>query len=166
MEIILPDEVYQVINKFTKSGYKVFLVGGAIRDLFMKISHKDWDLTTDAAPEEILKIFPDGFYENTFGTVGIKTGLGVLEVTTMRKEGEYKDSRRPSEVTWTKEINEDLARRDFTVNSVAVELDSSHPKPQIIDPFGGQEDLNKKIIRAAALAIGCFGQRSQKGRIQ
>ena len=76
MEIILPDEIYQVINKFTKSGYKGFLVGGAVRDLLMKMPHKDWDLTTDATPEEILKIFPEGFYENTFGTVGIKTGLG------------------------------------------------------------------------------------------
>lgn len=148
MEIILPDEIYQVINKFTKSGYKVFLVGGVVRDLLMKIPHKDWDLTTDATPEEILKIFPEGFYENTFGTVGIKSGLGVLEVTTMRRESEYKDSRRPSEVSWTKEINEDLARRDFTVNSIAVELDSSHPKPQIIDPFRGQEDLEKRLIRA------------------
>ena len=148
MEIILPDEVYQVISKFTKADYRIYLVGGAVRDLLMKKSHKDWDLTTDATPEEILKLFPEGFYENTFGTVGINTGLGVLEVTTMRKEGEYKDSRRPSEVSWTKEINEDLGRRDFTINAIAIELDRTHPEPIIVDPFSGQDDLAKKLIRS------------------
>ncbi|MBI5221202.1 MAG: HD domain-containing protein, partial [Candidatus Magasanikbacteria bacterium] len=148
MEIILPDEVYQVINKFTKAGYKVFLVGGAVRDLLMKKPHKDWDLTTDARPEQILEIFPDGFYENAFGTVGIKTGLGILEITTMRKEGKYEDFRRPSEVSWTKEIIEDLGRRDFTINAVAIELDSSHTNPIIIDPFKGQADLDNKLIKA------------------
>lgn len=158
MEIILPDAVYKVISKFTKSGFRIYLVGGAVRDLLMKKPHKDWDLTTDATPEQILEIFPDGFYENTFGTVGIKLSAfsdqssasqisQILEVTTMRKEGEYKDSRRPSEVSWTKEINEDLGRRDFTVNAIAIELDSTHPKPLIVDPFSGQEDIGKKIIR-------------------
>lgn len=148
MEIILPDEVYQVINKFLKADFRVYLVGGAVRDILMKRPHKDWDLTTDATPEQILELFPEGFYENVFGTVGINTSLGVLEITTMRKEGEYRDSRRPSEVSWTKEIEEDLARRDFTVNAVAIELDSTHPKPLIVDPFRGQEDLEKKLIRA------------------
>src|SRR3989344_3273106 len=146
MEIILPDEVYTVISKFLKADYRIYLVGGAVRDLLMKKPHKDWDLTTDATPEEILKIFPDGFYENTFGTVGINTGLGVLEITTMRKEGEYKDSRRPSEVSWTKEINEDLGRRDFTINAIAIELDSTHLKPLIVDPFLGQDDIGRKLI--------------------
>lgn len=150
MEIILPDEIYQVISKFTEANFRIYLVGGAVRDILMKKPHKDWDLTTDATPEEILKIFPDGFYENKFGTVGINTKLGIVEVTTMRKEGEYKDSRRPSQVTWTKEIKEDLGRRDFTINAIAIELDSSHPKPVIIDPFKGQEDLEKKLIRAVS----------------
>lgn len=156
MEIILPDEVYQVINKFVKSNYRIYLVGGAVRDLLMKKPHKDWDLTTDATPEEILKIFPNGFYENTFGTVGIKLSASgtqspanqIIEVTTMRKEGEYKDSRRPSEVSWTKEINEDLSRRDFTINAIAIELDSTHPKPLLIDPFFGEKDIKMKLVRA------------------
>ena len=148
MEIILPEEIYTVISKITGEGFKVFLVGGAVRDILMKRNHKDWDLTTDAIPEEILKILPEGFYENVFGTVGVNTTLGILEITTMRKEGEYRDSRRPSEVSWTKEIQEDLGRRDFTVNAIAIELDSSHPKPLIVDPFNGQVDLDKKLIRA------------------
>lgn len=147
MEIILPDEVYKVISKFIEADYRIYLVGGAVRDLLMKKPHKDWDLTTDAIPEQILKIFPEGFYENTFGTVGINTGLGILEITTMRKESEYKDSRRPSEVSWTKEINEDLGRRDFTINAIAIELDSTHPKPLVVDPFLGQEDIGKKLVR-------------------
>ena len=160
MEIILPEEIYQVISKFTKANYRIYLVGGAVRDLLMKRPHKDWDLTTDATPEEILEIFPDGFYENTFGTVGIalekvphvsqvpQVPREVIEVTTMRKEGEYKDSRRPSEVSWTKEVTHDLARRDFTINAIAIELDSTHPKPLLVDPFSGEEDITKKLIRA------------------
>ena len=160
MEIILPDAVYQVISKFLKADYRIYLVGGAVRDLLLKKPHKDWDLTTDATPEQILEIFPDGFYENSFGTVGIKmqevsevskvpnVSKGIIEVTTMRKEGEYKDSRRPSEVSWTKEINEDLARRDFTINAIAIELDSGHSKPIIVDPYSGQADLDKKLVRA------------------
>lgn len=170
MEIILPDGVFQVISKFLKADYRIYLVGGAVRDLLLKKPHKDWDLTTDATPEQILEIFPDGFYENTFGTVGIKLSAfsnqssagnsmnEILEVTTMRQEGEYKDSRRPSEVSWTKEINEDLARRDFTINAIAIELDSGHAKPIIVDPFSGQEDLKKKLIRAVGDADIRFGE--------
>lgn len=146
MEIILPDEVYQVISRFLKADYKIYLVGGVVRDILLKREHKDWDLTTNATPEEILKLYPDAFYENTFGTVGVKTELGVIEITTMRKEGAYKDSRHPEEVTWTDKIEEDLARRDFTVNAIALKL--SDKSPEIVDPFGGQADLKEKIIRA------------------
>lgn len=147
MEIILPDEVYQVISRFLKSGFKVYLVGGVVRDILMKRDASDWDLTTDAAPEEILKIFPDGFYGNTFGTVGVKTPLGVIEVTTMRREGDYKDLRHPSKVSWTKNIEEDLKRRDFTINALALEI-NDRAKPIIIDPFDGQSDLKEKLIKA------------------
>ena len=86
MEIILPDEVFKVISKFTKADYRIYLVGGAVRDLLMKKPHKDWDLTTDATPEEIIKLFPDGFYENKFGTVGIpikkvsRAGKGIKSI--------------------------------------------------------------------------------------
>lgn len=147
MEIILPDEIYQLISKFLNSGFKIYLVGGVVRDILLKKPQKDWDLTTDATPEEILKIFPDGFYENKFGTVGLKTEIGVVEVTTMRKEGEYKDSRHPTEVIWTKNIDEDLGRRDFTINAMALEINKDS-KPTIIDPFDGQNDLKDKLIRA------------------
>lgn len=152
MEIILPDGIYQVISKFLKANFRIYLVGGAVRDILMKKLHKDWDLTTDATPEQILEVFPDGFYENKFGTVGINTKSGILEVTTMREEGIYKDSRHPSEVSWTKEIEQDLGRRDFTINAIAIEMNSTHPNPIIIDPFSGQEDLKKKLIRCVGEA--------------
>lgn len=146
MEIILPDEVYQVISKFLKVDKKIYLVGGVVRDILLGRDHKDWDMTTEATPEEILELFPDGFYNNQFGTVGIDTEIGVIEVTTMRKEGLYKDSRHPSEVSWTKDINKDLARRDFTVNAMALEI--SDGKPKLIDPFSGKDDLESGIIKA------------------
>lgn len=155
MEIILPDEVYQIISKFLKADKKIYLVGGVVRDILLKREHKDWDLTTEATPEEILQLFPDGFYNNQFGTVGVNTEIGVLEITTMRKEGLYKDSRHPLEVSWTKDIKEDLARRDFTVNAMAIELgsrvkgqESSGFKLELVDPFDGQADLESKKIKA------------------
>lgn len=147
MEIILPDEIYNIYNKFLKAGFAVFLVGGVVRDIFLKRPLNDWDLTTDATPEEILRTFPEGFYENIFGTVGIKIETGIVEVTTMRKEGKYKDLRHPIEVAWTKNIEEDLARRDFTINAMALEI-NDRAKPIIIDIFNGQSDLKEKLIRA------------------
>jgi len=159
MEIILPDEVYQVISKFIKADFKIYLVGGVVRDILLKRAHKDWDLTTSATPEQILELFPDGFYNNQFGTVGIKLSdvssqtstAQILEITTMRKEGVYEDSRHPTEVSWTKDIEEDLARRDFTINAMAMELSESG-KPTLVDPFKGQGDLKMKLIRAVGEA--------------
>ena len=102
----------------------------------------DWDFTTDAKPEEILKLFPQAFYDNKFGTVGIAVDDDVYEVTTMRKEGVYQDSRHPIDVSWTNKIEEDLSRRDFTINAMAMDIDS-----KIIDLFGGQHDLKNKLIK-------------------
>lgn len=159
MNIALPEEVKIILDKFSKNGFQIYVVGGAVRDLLMNRTINDWDFTTDALPEEILKIFPEGFYDNKFGTVGISmqndelriknqadkqlTQSEIFEITTMRKEGDYKDFRHPVEVSWTNNIEEDLARRDFTVNAMA--LTSSFT---LIDPYNGQEDINQKIIRA------------------
>lgn len=155
----LPNEVKNILDKFKKKNFQIYIVGGAVRNLFMKKPVSDWDFTTDAKPEEILKIFPEGFYDNKFGTVGIpaktqhlrgeemRLHLGgeneVYEITTMRKEGIYKDHRHPLQVSWTNKIEEDLARRDFTVNTMALSPDN-----KIIDPFQGQDDIKNKIIRA------------------
>ncbi len=142
MNFKLPKEVENLIAKFTKSDYQIYIVGGAVRDLLMKRGVHDWDFTTNATPEEILKVIPDGFYDNKFGTVGLKIGDDVYEITTMRKEGEYKDSRHPDQVLWTKDIKEDLARRDFTINALALDENL-----ELVDPFEGQSDLAKKTIR-------------------
>lgn len=146
MDIKLPKEVKIILDKFKKANYQIYIVGGAIRDLLMNKEVKDWDFTTNAKPEEILKIIPDGFYDNKFGTVGIPSEHlrgEVYEITTMRREGVYKDSRHPNEVSWTDKIGEDLARRDFTVNAIALS-----PDDKIIDPSKGQTDIKDKLIRS------------------
>lgn len=150
----LPIEVKNILEKFKKAKFQIYIVGGAVRDLLMEKGVSDWDFTTDAKPEEILKIFPEGFYDNKFGTVGIpaqttsKVGLdsfevNVFEITTMRKEGVYQDHRHPVDVSWTNKIEEDLARRDFTINAMALSSDST-----LVDPFHGQDDIKNKIVKA------------------
>src|SRR3990167_8101749 len=121
---LIPDNILAVYKKIREAGFEVYFVGGCVRDILMKRKVKDWDLTTSAKPEKILKLFPDGFYDNKFGTVGIpfkKNGTTIVfEVTTFRKEGEYKDLRHPEKIEWAKTIVEDLARRDFTINAIAL----------------------------------------------
>lgn len=143
MNLKLSKNALDIFNTFSKTNYQIFLVGGAVRDLLMDKGANDLDFTTDAKPEEILKLFPTSYYTNKFGTVGIPKGKSIIEITTMRKEGDYKDHRHPVEVSWTDKINEDLARRDFTVNAMALS-----PKLELVDPYLGQTDLNEGIIRA------------------
>lgn len=145
----IPEKVLKVYQKLQKSGYKTYLVGGCVRSILLDIPVKDWDFTTEATPEEIQKIFPDSFYDNSFGTVGVATNhekYKIIEVTTFRSEGKYFDKRHPEKVEWGKTIEEDLKRRDFTINAIAIEIIDDEVK--IIDPFGGKDDLSKKIIKA------------------
>lgn len=136
----LPDNVKKFIEDFSK--YQCYAVGGCVRDLLLGRENYDWDFTTSATPEEIIKIYPDSFYDNSFGTVGVKiTNDTIFEITPFRKEGKYSDSRHPDKIEWAKTIEEDLARRDFTINAIAF---SSY----LVDPYNGQKDLNNKIIRA------------------
>ena len=112
----LPKEVIQIIEKLEKAGYEAYVVGGCVRDFIMDKSPQDWDVTTNAKPEEIQKIFPDSFYENEFGTVGIKTDsedgtLKVIEATTYRIESKYTDKRHPDEVKFAEKPEDDLKRR-------------------------------------------------------
>jgi len=131
-KIKIPQEVIKVGKELDKKNFQAYLVGGSVRDFLLGKKIEDWDITTDALPEEIVKIFPDSYYNNKFGTVGIKTdNTGVIEVTTFRKESKYDDSRHPSKVVFTKSIDEDLTRRDFTINSLAINL----------------KDLNKKFFK-------------------
>lgn len=146
----IPAEVSRVTEAIEASGFKAYLVGGCVRDLLIGRSPKDWDVTTDATPEEIQSVFgtEDSFYENTFGTVGVVNrettdeSLKVVEVTPFRTETGYSDFRRPDEVKFSKKLEDDLHRRDFTVNSIALS------KGQLVDPFKGQEDISARIIRA------------------
>ena len=142
MTFQLPDEVISILQKLKAAGFDGFVVGGAVRDLLTGRPVDDWDFTTSAIPEEIQKVFPGSFYDNKFGTVGIPRDGNVFEVTTFRTEQGYSDKRRPDKVEWGKSLEEDLSRRDFTVNAMALD------ETEIIDPFGGQKDLKNKLIRA------------------
>jgi len=143
----IPKEVKLILDKLQKKGFEAYIVGGCVRDILRGKEPKDWDVTTSAKPEEIQKVFPDSFYENKFLTVTVKTGskkssLKEVEVTTFRSEAKYTDKRHPDEVRFAETLKEDLARRDFTVNAIALS-----PNKEMVDPFLGQADLEKKLIR-------------------
>jgi poly(A) polymerase/tRNA nucleotidyltransferase (CCA-adding enzyme) len=150
MVLKIPKEVKEISDGLLEGGYKAYLVGGCVRDLFLKREPKDWDIATDAKPKDVQKLFPDSVYENEFGTVGVKTDskdekLKVVEVTTFRLEGRYSDKRHPDSVSFAKAIEDDLARRDFTVNAFA--LDLGRKEKEIIDPYGGRADLKAGMVR-------------------
>ena len=151
----IPEEVRAISQALSSAGFENYLVGGSIRDLILGRTPKDWDIATNATPEEIQKIFPDSFYENDFGTVGVKTDtIGIVEVTPYRVESEYADSRHPNKVSWAKTIEEDLARRDFTINSLAYSIQTG----ELIDPFKGETDIEKKLIRTVGNPDERFGE--------
>lgn len=148
MSYAIPEEARIVSEKLIQAGFEAYFVGGCVRDLLLGREPKDWDITTNAKPEEIQAVFPDSFYENEYGTVGVKTDskderLSVIEVTPYRLEFSYSDKRRPDKVEFGTTLDKDLDRRDFTVNAIA--LDS---KGQIKDIHGGLKDIKDKIIRS------------------
>lgn len=164
----IPQPVLETLQTLHQANFEAFIVGGCVRDLLLNQEPKDWDMTTNARPEEIQALFPDSFYENTFGTVGVKVipflkngkenrEHDIIEVTTYRIESDYEDKRRPNTVTFTQSLEEDLARRDFTINAIALSVDTQG-NLLIIDPFKGQEDLQKKIIRTVGNADDRFGE--------
>lgn len=161
----IPKDIVFVSQELSKNNFESFLVGGCVRDLFLNKTPKDWDMTTNATPEEIIKIFGEDetVYENEFGTVGVKIRntksetqevSKIVEVTTYRKEEEYKDFRRPSGVKWGKSIEEDLKRRDFTMNAIAYDIVND----KIVDIYNGQKDINDKIIKTVGIAEERFGE--------
>ena len=151
--MVIPKEVKTILEKLHKAGFEAYIVGGCVRDFLLGNEPKDWDVATNAKPEEIQKIFPDSFYENNFLTVGVKTDMGVVEVTTYRLEAEYSDKRHPDKLQYAKTLQEDLARRDFTINAMAMGLDK-----KVIDPFDGQKDLKKRIIKTVGSPNERFGE--------
>ena len=152
MKTEVPREVQEVASALGKAGFQAFLVGGCLRDLIMNRVPKDWDVATNATPSEIQKLFPESVYENAFGTVGVKTEsedprLKIIEITTFRIEGTYSDARHPDEVTFAETIEDDLKRRDFTMNAFALELSAKKGPGRLVDPHGGLKDIEAKIIR-------------------
>ena len=155
----IPDVVANIARTLEQGGFEAFLVGGCVRDLLLKRVPKDWDLTTDALPDEIVSLFPETFQNNVFGTVGIvteseDTSLKVVEVTPYRIESDYTDARRPDTVSFTKNLDEDLKRRDFTVNAIAYSIDNN----VVVDHFEGEKDILARRIRAVGHADERFAE--------
>lgn len=160
----IPDVVTRVTSTLQTAGYEVYLVGGCVRDLMLGNTPKDWDVTTNAHPDQIQALFPQTFYNNIFGTVGVvneeatDATVQVVEVTPYRKDGTYSDARRPDQVEFGVSLDDDLARRDFTVNAIALDVSKGH----IVDPYKGQADLASKILRA----VGNPAERFQEDALR
>ncbi len=140
--------VRSILKTLEDNGHAAYVVGGSVRDLLMDRAPTDWDIATDATPARIQELFPDSFYDNAFGTVGIKTRsadpiVWTVQVTPFRTEGQYSDKRHPDAVVFAQTIGEDLARRDFTMNAVALATDGA-----LVDPHNGRADIAAKVIRA------------------
>ena len=182
----IPLPVQKILTALNEAGFEAYIVGGCVRDLLLKRTPKDWDITTSARPEQIIALFPDSFYENDFGTVGVKVERfstnsrvsdgseatirdavsspdnaqlnqekDIIEVTTYRTESGYSDKRRPDTVEFSTSLQDDLARRDFTINAMAYGK-NSNGEWILVDPFHGQVDLEQRIIRAVGNPIERF----------
>ncbi len=159
----IPEVIRETAETLENKGFEAFLIGGCVRDLLIDREPKDWDLTTNATPEQIQAIFPETFYENNFGTVGVKTRseietLKVVEITPYRLEGKYSDKRHPDSVQFSQNIEDDIKRRDFTINALAYNIS----KGQIIDLYKGQYDLENKIIKT----VGEPGDRFEEDALR
>lgn len=175
MKFKLDKGVVKIVETLEKAGFEAYIVGGAVRDLMLDIPSYDWDVTTSATPDEIQPLFAECFYDNEYGTVkvagkhireqfGLEEGAidddTLYDITTYRSESEYSDKRRPDSVTWGKSVEEDLKRRDFTINAIALKLrnqeigsgDESGYEVEIVDPYGGRNDLENKLIKAVGKA--------------
>ncbi|MBP6888264.1 MAG: HDIG domain-containing protein [Candidatus Pacebacteria bacterium] len=162
----IPKEVRGVIAVLQGAGHEAYLVGGCVRDLVMERTPKDYDVTTNATPDEIISLFPKTFYQNTYGTVGVVTcgeDLGtvcsdetvkIVEVTPYRLESTYSDNRHPDEVKWSKKLEDDLKRRDFTCNALAF----NPVTEELVDLYNGLIDIENRVIRAVGGADTRFNE--------
>jgi tRNA nucleotidyltransferase/poly(A) polymerase len=154
--INLPSDIEKILRLLNTAGFKAYAVGGCVRDSFMGKEPNDWDITTDAKPEQIQEVFSDchlNLKGLKHGTVGVIKYGTMTEVTTYRIDGSYTDSRRPDNVTFTDKLSEDLSRRDFTVNAMAMDINEN-----IVDVFNGRQDLKKRIIRTVGDAKTRFNE--------
>lgn len=146
-----PKYVRNVLFAIQSRGHMVCLVGGCVRDMILGVQPNDWDVCTSALPQQVLEIFPDSVTNGMkHGTVGVKQGNRIVEVTTFRSEGEYTDHRHPGAISFVGSLTQDLARRDFTMNAIAIPPDGI-----VTDPFGGVDDIRNKIVR-------CVGEPEQR----
>lgn len=145
----IPREVTRVTETLEKSGFEAYLIGGCVRDLILGRNPKDWDITTNATPDDIISLFEETFYENDYGTVGVVNEnvshetLKVIEVTPYRLESTYTDNRRPDEVRWGTSLKDDLKRRDFAMNAIGYSVS----RETLIDPYNGTKDIKDSVIR-------------------
>jgi putative nucleotidyltransferase with HDIG domain len=145
-----PASVRAVMERLWEHGHAAYVVGGSVRDALLRRAADDWDLATDARPDRVLAIFPGAVYENQFGTVAIREGDDVHEVTTFRTDHDYADFRRPHRVEFGNDVRLDLARRDFTVNAIAwgADAQAAGDAAELVDPFDGVADVERRLIRA------------------
>jgi len=157
LTLTIPEEVRAITDTLQQCGFEAYLVGGCVRDLLRGEKPKDWDVTTNAQPEEVQKLFEHTYYENRFGTVGVVNDetndqtLKHVEVTTYRLENTYSDRRHPDSIVFSDTLEDDLKRRDFTMNAVALRVpqEKQHADSQgLVDPHGGYEDIQNKTIRS------------------
>lgn len=152
--MILPDTICQCIAALERAGYAAYAVGGCVRDDLLGLTPTDYDLCTSALPQETEAVFcrcPLVLAGEKHGTVGVVTDCGIVEITTFRKEGGYRDSRHPDWVRFVPRVENDLGRRDFTINAMAFS-----PSRGLADPFGGREDLERKLLRAVGDPVQRF----------
>lgn len=152
MILTIPQSVEKILAKLQAAGFEAFVVGGCVRDVLLGREPSDWDITTNARPEEIQKVFSKSLYLNDFGTVVVKSGdleIGDVEITTYRSEAKYSDNRHPDEIKFETKLEKDLERRDFTINAMAYDK-------ELVDLFKGQKDLDEKLIKAVGKADDRF----------
>jgi tRNA nucleotidyltransferase (CCA-adding enzyme) len=147
-ELRVPKDIEKVVAALEKAGHAAYVVGGCVRDAIRGADPQDWDVATDATPEQIQKLFAKSLYTNRFGTVVVRSGDHEVEVTTYRVEAGYSDHRRPDHVAFTDSLREDLSRRDFTMNAMAWRPGKNGMPGELVDYFGGQRDLDARILRA------------------
>jgi tRNA nucleotidyltransferase (CCA-adding enzyme) len=154
----VPAEVVGILERLWSNGHAAYLVGGGVRDLLLGRPVHDWDIATDARPETTLNLFEAGQYKNRFGTVTVGTEPDAVEITTFRRDHQYADHRRPDTVTFTDSLDEDLARRDFTVNAIAWGRAADEQDAHWSDPTGGLDDLEARSLRAVGDAATRFDE--------
>jgi putative nucleotidyltransferase with HDIG domain len=146
--IQVPADVERVVARLVAAGHEAYVVGGCVRDALRGVDPHDWDVATSATPDEIQKVFRHALYLNRFGTVIVRQGDHEIEVTTYRVEADYADHRHPTSVAFTDSLNDDLSRRDFTMNAMAWRPGVDGKPGELVDPFGGQRDLEAHVVRA------------------